>query len=439
MDDFNKVAKDRSYTEIYYPFAEKGPILLRSIQNYIFFSILCKLLSVGLTYVSQMINPNRLTTDEISTLKESIDTMSNFQYNVMISSAEFASSIGLIQKNDLYSVSGIFMLAIKGMLQTISSIFVMMSVVCLIISIFETIRYVINVIKRNREYERNVIKNDFKAVWIYRRLMNSLKISARLREAKKAAKPKTSGSSYESPSTDSLSKVEELKAMKKLRVQVNTRQKLGLDTISTVYLIFIDLPTDDTTTTNLLKRIESLDETTTRVVKGEVVMGKHMLTDDRQHAIFRGETVEEVDPYNFKERLKVVEEQSQEEIEYESSYSLSNFVDNREEIKQRTEGARGWAERQGKMLDSYLITGKMNVTRYRTIVSSTKATFIYDLAHDSSLSTNHGKLDESLDKTFGLRGATSRIEEGKFIVVFPMPKDYRIPIDLPTLYKEAFG
>lgn len=439
MGDFNKIAKDRGYSEIYYPYAEKGPKLIRRVQNLWFFSFTAFIVSFLFRYVESNIVVKQMSKKELANFRNSIDTMSNFQIAVTESSLKFVKSMGLISENEYYSTFGLVVLAFKGLMGTIKTLFVVLSIVLLLTSIVFMCMYLVNVVKRQREYERDVIKNDFKAVMIYRKLMGSLKIGARLREARKAAKPKKSGDSYELPSTDSISKVEELKYMKKLQVQVNTRQKLGSDMISTVYLIFIDLPTDDLTVNNLVKRIESLDETTTRLIKGEVVMGKHMLSDDRQRAIFRGETIEVPDPYNYDAKLKMKQEEVKEDIQYESSYSLSNLIDKRAEIEQKTEAARGWAERQGKLLDSYLITGKMNVTRYKTIVSSTKATFIYDLAHDSSLSTNQGKLDEALDKTFGLRGANSRIEEGKLVVVFPMPKAYAIPIDVPSLYREAFG
>lgn len=439
MSDFNKIAKERNYSETYYPHAEKGPKLIRKIQNLWFFSFISLLLSVGLRYYVSTIKVKQMSKSMINDYNSHVETMSSFQYNVTLSMLNFVKSLGLIKENEMYDISGLFVLTFKGLVGVLSTLLMIIFISLFVLSIALVFRYIINVIKRQREYERDVIKNDFKAVSIYRKLMSSLKIGPRLREAKKAAKPKKSGDSYELPSTDALSKVEELQAMKKMYVQVNTRQKLGLDTISTVYLIFVDLPMNDTTVTNLIKRLESLDETTTRVVKGEVVMGKHMITEDRQHAIFRGETVEIPDPYNFDAKIKIAQESKKEEIKYESAYSLSNFVDRRAEIEEKTEGARGWADRQGKILDSYLITGKMNVTRYRTIVSSTKATFIYDLAHDSSLSNNQSKLDDALDKTFGLRGANSKVEEGKLVVVFPMPKQYAIPIDIPTLYREAFG
>lgn len=439
MEDFNKVAKERNYSEIYYPYAEKGPKLIRKIQNMWFFAFVSLIFSLMISYGATKINPVQMSDAEKAKFFESVDTLSNFQLNMTQSALKFVKSIGMIEEGEFYGIYGLLALAFKGLVKTIGSIFLFLMFALLIASVVYIVMYIVNVIKRQREYERNVVSNDFKAVAIYRRLMNSLKIGPRLREARKAARPKKSGDVLDAPSTDALSKVEELQAMKKLYVQVNTRQKLGLDTVSTVYLIYVDLPMNDTTVTNLLKRLESLDETTTRVVKGEVVMGKHIITEDRQHAIFRGETIEVPDPYNFDLKLKSLTESKEEEIEYESAYSLSNFIDRRPDIEEKTSGALGWAERQGKMLDKYLITGKMNVTRYRTIVSSTKATFIYDLAHDSSLSTNQGKLDEALDKTFGLRGASSRIEEGKLVVVFPMPKQYAIPIDIPTLYREAFG
>ena len=77
------------------------------------------------------------------------------------------------------------------------------------------IDYLLNVKKRAREFERNIIKNDIQAVGLYRKLQNSLQIGKRLSEAKRAIRPKSGGTS-EPPSADNLAKVEELRVMKKI-------------------------------------------------------------------------------------------------------------------------------------------------------------------------------------------------------------------------------
>lgn len=436
--EFKDIAKEHNFTETYFPHAHKGPKYIRRIQNFLITSVILVIISYLTKWGASFINPKPLPPKEAAEAHAQ-DIYTVLQAKVIGFFESFTKLMGT-REGERYSVGDTVLLMCKSVLRFFANLELVIAVLLVVAAIVLVFVYIGNVIKRQREFERHVIRNDFTAVSLYRGLMRSLRVNKYLSEAKRAAKPKGGkGSSYEPPSADAISKVDELKALKKMFVQVNTRQKLGADTISTTYLIFIDLPPNDATVVNLLKRLDTLDETTTRVAKGAVVMGKYMLTDDRQQAIFRGETPEVADPYNFTDKLKVVEASKKEEEASESSYSLDNFISKLAEIEEKKEAAQGWATRQGKLLDSYLITGKMNVTRYRTLVSSTKATFTYDLAHDSSLSNNTAKLDESLDKTFGLRGATSRVEEGKLVVVFPMPKQYAIPIDVPSLYKTAFG
>ena len=91
------------------------------------------------------------------------------------------------------------------------------------------------------------------------------------------------------------------------------------------------------------------------------------------------------------------------------------------------------------MLDRYLITAKMKVTRLDTNVSSSKATYTYDMALDSNLSSGFNKFDEQLDKAFKLRGSSVSVINGHLEIILPIPKEYHIPINVPTLYKQAFG
>ena len=190
---------------------------------------------------------------------------------------------------------------------------------------------------------------------------------------------------------------------------------------------------------NLLKRIETLNETFTRLAKGLVTMGGYQITKDRQTVVFQGETPDIDDPYNYDELLNNLNDDSVEVVYYESAYPLSKLIDRQETINQKKELAAEWAQRTGEMLDRFLITAKMKVTRLNTNVSSSKATYIYDLALDSNLSSGFNKFDEVIDKTFKLKGSSANIVNGHLEIILPIPKEYHIPINVPTLYRDAFG
>ena len=201
----------------------------------------------------------------------------------------------------------------------------------------------------------------------------------------------------------------------------------------------MDLPLDETVASNLLKRVENLNETVTRLAKGVVTIGGYQVTEDRQTIVFQGETPDIDDPYNYDERLANKADDNIEVVYYESAYPITDLVDRQDTIDAKKELASEWAQRTGAMLDRFLITAKMKVTRINTNVSSSKATYLYDMALDSNLSGGFNKFDDTLDKTFKLKGSTVNVVNGCLEIVLPIPKDYNIPINVPTLYRQAFG
>lgn len=432
MQTFKERSKEMDYSNLYYPYADKGPKKVKRIQDLWAIVFSCFILWFGLKFWANNIKVQPLETSvDISTpvnTKDPIlmitDLLSRFKIN------DFASNI-------TSSGSAI----VKSVLLGIASVLMFIMITITLINLILFINYLINVVKRNREFERQVFKNDMEAVSLYRKIQSSLKINKRLREAKKTIKPKSSGNSgdYQEPSADNLSKVEELKYMKKMDIRVNTRQKLASSKINTVYSIYMNLPLDDTTAQNLMKRIENLNETFTRIAKGKVTMGGYQLTEDRQTLVFQGETPDLVDPYDYSDKLASINKVEEVKEFYESAYKISNFVDRQSKIDEIKDQAEEWAQRTGAMLDRYLITAKMKVTRLDTNVSSSKATYTYDMALDSNLSSGFNKFDEQLDKAFKLRGSSVNIINGRMEIILPIPKEYHIPINVPTLYRAAFG
>lgn len=222
-------------------------------------------------------------------------------------------------------------------------------------------------------------------------------------------------------------------------IRINTRQKLTSDKINTIYSIFVEVPLDEQTTQSLIKRMETLNDTFTRLARGQVTMGGYLITEDRQLMVIQGETPDIDDPYDYSKEVERLKEKDVEIKFYDSAYKISNLVDRTADIEKKKALAEEWSYRTGEMLDRFLITSKMKVTRINTNVASSKATFVYDLATDSNLSSGFSKFDEALDKTFKTVGSSVGIVNGHLEVVLPIPKEYRISINVPSLYRDAFG
>lgn len=458
MQTFSERAKEMDYSTLYYPYSEKGPKKVRRIENFLLTSIILATLGCANLFGAAMIEEPKPVDPDVSQVQDATQASQPETPQSQLEGA-VQNSNGTTADNALQEVlfkvlnpgenstpifSGTkgfnWQTPTKTTVKFIGWGLISTAIAFAVINVFLVLNYLVNVIKRNREFERNVIINDIKAVSLYRKLMSALKIKKRLGEAKRAARPKSSGGESQAPSADNLSKVEELKQMRKMDVRINTRQKLATkDRISTIYTIFMSLPLDEMTASNLLKRVEKLDETTTRVARGKVTMGQYQLTEDRQQLFFQGETPDIPDPYNYTERLANKVDDNTVVETYESAYDIHNLVDRQATIDEKKEQAEEWAQRTGAMLDRYLITANMQVTRLGTNVSSSKATYTYDLALDAKMSSGFNKFDEAIDKAFKLKGSSVSLAGGHLEIILPIPKEYHIPINVPTLYREAFG
>lgn len=426
------------YSNLNYPYADKGPTKMRRLENTIFAMIAFTASSALFGYIGNSIKvENPVKPQEIANQAQQIGQSANDSSQLI--SKLFNTDFGL---SNLQNGGSTYLLknTLKNISLGASSLCKFIAIMLLIVSFILLLNYLLNVKRRAHEFERNIIKNDIIAVALYRKIQNSLRIHKRLSEAKRAARPKSSGNGLsEAPSADNIAKVDELKAMRKMDIRVNTRQKLASDKINTMYSIYMDLPLDETVASNLLKRVENLNETVTRLAKGVVTIGGYQVTEDRQTIVFQGETPDIDDPYNYDERLANKADDNVEVVYYESAYPITDLVDRQDTIDAKKELASEWAQRTGAMLDRFLITAKMKVTRINTNVSSSKATYLYDMALDSNLSGGFNKFDDTLDKTFKLKGSTVNVVNGCLEIVLPIPKDYNIPINVPTLYRQAFG
>lgn len=426
------------YSNLNYPYADKGPTKMRRLENTIFAMIAFFASSALFGYIGNSIKvENPVKPQEIANQAQQIGQSANDSSQLI--SKLFNTDFGL---GNLQNGGSTYLLknTLKNVSLGTSSLCKFIAIMLLIVSFILLLNYLLNVKRRAHEFERNIIKNDIIAVALYRKIQNSLRIHKRLSEVKRAARPKSSGNGpSEAPSADNIAKVDELKAMRKMDIRVNTRQKLASDKINTMYSIYMDLPLDETVASNLLKRVENLNETVTRLAKGVVTIGGYQVTEDRQTIVFQGETPDIDDPYNYEDRLANMADDNVEVVYYESAYPLSDLVDRQSTIDAKKELASEWAQRTGAMLDRFLITAKMKVTRINTNVSSSKATYLYDMALDSNLSGGFNKFDDTLDKTFKLKGSTVNVVNGCLEIVLPIPKDYNIPINVPTLYRQAFG
>ena len=299
-----------------------------------------------------------------------------------------------------------------------SSVFVFMTILVI---------YLFKLVLRWRHYERDVIGNDFEAALLKRRILGSLNISQQYKNAVKAA----SGENNQDDPTRQ-GKVEALRTFKNMQVHVNTRQSLSGFTIVKNSRISFEVPTNQFAIDELEKLMKNVSDVATQRTNARSKFGALEISEDRSVWSVSSQTPVK-DKYYFEDPNA-----NKDDGDYESSFGIENFKDNTQKINEIKESAEAFANRTSVAMGTFLTSAKYQVTFIDFVLSATTLTLKYEWTFDPQ-SPNVGSLDKSIDKTFNTDGATVSLSGNQLIIVFPMPKEYHIPIDVRTLYLEVFG
>ena len=287
--------------------------------------------------------------------------------------------------------------------------------------------YLIKMVLRWRHYERDVVGNDFEAALLKRRILGSLNISQQYKNAVKAA----SGENNQDDPTRQ-GKVEALRTFKNMQVHINTRQSLSGFTIVKNSRISFEVPTNQFAIDELEKLMKNVSDVATQRTNARSKFGALEISEDRSIWSVSSQTPVK-DKYYFEDPNA-----NKDDGDYESSFGIENFKDNTQKINEIKESAEAFANRTSVAMGTFLTSAKYQVTFIDFVLSATTLTLKYEWTFDPQ-SPNVGSLDKSIDKTFNTDGATVSLSGNQLIIVFPMPKEHHIPIDVRTLYLEVFG
>lgn len=304
--------------------------------------------------------------------------------------------------------------------------------------------YLVNVVKRQRSFEREVIANDAEANRIHKSLMDTMSIPEQIKRKQEVinkAEQSTNSNSdnvfsglFTSKNRANISDVNELaalKAFRNVRINVNTRQDVSSDDVYKTYTVTFQAPPVTEASDKLEKMIDGVDATLSRIVGNGVNFGGKLQSSSRTFWTLSASTVVE-------DKYPVVEEETvKETVVYETAFDLSLLIDNRPKIEKKKAGALKWANDQASTIDAFLTTGDAQVTRTDVQVNASNAIYIYDQPRSFDLK----KLDEykeKFDTNFKQKGSDVEVSSGRVVIAIPLPKQYNLPIDVGSMFRETF-
>lgn len=312
--------------------------------------------------------------------------------------------------------------------------------------VFGTI-YAQNVIVRQRCFERDVVSNDAEAIRIKNELLRVKRIPQQIKELKSQMnnRNKSGGnndmieslaramSNDGAPQIKDVDELDALKAFKQCYVNVNTRQDTLGDDIEKHYAVIFKSPDSVEADASLAKKLDGVEYVVTRILKGEVSMGAMIESRDRSMRKFTGSVVVD-DKYAVTE---TVDASSKKTEEYEHGFPLDLLIDHTDEINTKKDQALRWATQTAGAIDSLLSTSKTQANRQKVDVGSSSALFIYDMSTAIDIK-NMDSMAETFNNAFKTKGSTISIDAGRILITIPLPDKFKLPIDVPSMYREVF-
>lgn len=321
----------------------------------------------------------------------------------------------------------------KGFVAGIGSLVIVFAALTLFAMFIVVAVYMANTVMRWRSWERGCFLNDFRAESLRKSLLRALNVNKYYREAKDSLKKSRGNDGSGDPSRSAQTKVEAYKALKKVRVYVNTRQSLDFDdAILRYFQIIIAMPFSSDTVEETKRLIQNVGPSANRVNK--LKFGDPVFSEDDRFAMF-------TDRMKVKDRYKRKPVKSSKNAGpemYEYAFSMDCFVDRTDEIVAMKQKAQRWAEQTADTLDNLLFTQDVKGRRLRTTVGSTTATVVYDMSFTKDLSQFDTK-QKTIDQTLKMTGTQISVDSGELMVTVPLPANRKLPIDTKTLFTSQFG
>lgn len=326
--------------------------------------------------------------------------------------------------------------------------------------------YAVNVVKRKRRWERDVIKNDREARKLKTQLVRRMRLDEQITALDEAAAKKNqSASGDDDPigrAVDSMfskaggggldpaqqARRDMLVALRDMQVNINTRQDVSGDSILRMWRVTITEPDSKEASKQLRSVVDNeLARDASRVATQ--LNRKRGGRRNQASIINFGEPVQSSDytRWTLSTALPVEDKYAvNDEVTptrapsapvYEPAFDLTNLIDHTDEIATKSAGAKKWADNAAKSVDAILTTDGKQVNRKSVEVSAKSALFTYALP-DSATVDNFDSLTDVFNKNFRTESATVQLIAGDVLITIPLPDKFNIPIDVGSMFRDTF-
>lgn len=411
---FDQFVEENEIEESTYPYARKGPKLLRKARSWVLNAIVAVIVWALIHYVAVP------------------------YYYDMAAKQPVGQAIGgtNLSLDNLLATGAHILLIVRKAAGFIAIAMIIMAAI-------KCISYGSNVLKRQQAFEREVYRNDKQANRLRAAIIKQHDIERRIREFKeeeKRRKQSVSGTdnTYQRSLADD-DKLQVLQTLKNLEVYVNTRQSVLGEEIERVHRIEVELPNSTEQSEQVQSMIEKYGVEANRITasnrkkfdRTQFPTSPIIYSDGTRAAFPSSEVVE--DKYA---KPDVQTGSVKETVKYEPTVSLDLFEDRSAEIAKRKKRAKKYLEGAGENVENILASNKVSARLSRVEPGNSSGMLVYEMAGEVKAAHNQSLIDPiTMAYT---KAATLRVSGKEIFVTVPLPPDAKAKIDMKTLMEELF-
>lgn len=411
---FDQFVEENGIEEATYPYARKGPKLLRKARSWVINAIVAVIVWALIHYVAVP------------------------YYYDMAAKQPVGQAIGgtNLSLDNLLATGAHILLIVRKTAGFIAIAMIIMAAI-------KCISYISNVLKRQQAFEREVYRNDKQANRLRAAIIKQHDIERRIREFKeeeKRRKQSVSGTdnTYQRSLADD-DKLQVLQTLKNLEVYINTRQSVLGDEIERVHRIEVELPNSTEQSEQVQSMIEKYGVEANRITasnrkkfdRTQFPTSPIIYSDGTRAAFPSSEVVE--DKYA---KPDVQTGSVKETVKYEPTVSLDLFEDRSAEIAKRKKRAKKYLEGAGENVENILASNKVSARLSRVEPGNSSGMLVYEMAGEVKSAHNQSLIDPiTMAYT---KAATLRVSGKEIFVTVPLPPDAKAKIDMKTLMEELF-
>ncbi|MCO4346309.1 hypothetical protein MTQ93_09655 [Staphylococcus agnetis] len=292
--------------------------------------------------------------------------------------------------------------------------------------------YLLIVFLRARNFERNIILNDFRTLRIRKTFIKKTHYKKEMKELMEHQKKKNSKNNKRAIKK----RIDALKKINKIKFFVNTRNKItDISKVEKQARARVRIPSTTESASVLLEELNHLPDVINHITRGKYTFGAFIISKDKKNAISRSVNAM---PDKWYDPNDIPKDPNLPEVS-ELTFSYNLYPDRKKENEEKNKKAQKWVEKTAVTVEKILLNSGMKCNYSSSKINPRLVMMKFRIAEDNKY-VDVARAKPLLAQALNIQNGLEVISDGSYIkVTMALKKEYITTADIATVVKEVFN